>query len=106
MKISEKELQASIIEMGRFYGWRIAHFTSVTDSRGFSRTPVSADGKGFPDLCMVRDRIIFVEVKVGYNKLRAEQEEWRDAIILAGGEWYIFREKEWAEGLVERVLSV
>jgi hypothetical protein len=100
----EKDLQASIIDLGHLYHWRIAHFTKVTDSRGFSRTPVAADGKGFPDLCMVRERIIWVENKVGRNKLGPEQVAWRDAILAAGGEWYEWREADWLEGRVEEVL--
>jgi len=67
-------------------------------------TPVGADGKGFPDLCLVRERIVWMELKVNYRKLEPEQEIWRDRIIEAGGEWYLITEKEWQSGLVDMVL--
>jgi hypothetical protein len=67
-------------------------------------TPVGADGKGFPDLCLVRERIVFMELKVRYRQLTPEQELWRDRIILAGGEWWRISEKEWESGMVEQIL--
>jgi len=102
--VKEKDLQKGIIDIAHRFGWLVAHFTSMTDSRGFNRTPVMADGKGFPDLCLVRERIVFAEVKAGRNQLSAEQKAWRDAIIKAGGEWYEWREGDYDHGVVEAVL--
>lgn len=39
--------------------------------------PTVQGDKGFPDLVMVRgQRLIFAELKVGKNKLSAEQSQW------------------------------
>jgi hypothetical protein len=102
--MKERELQKAIIEMAGFFGWRIAHFRTAINARGHYQTPVAADGAGFPDLCLVRDRIVFAEIKVGYNKLSTAQEIWRDAIIGAGGEWFEWREANWESGAVEEAL--
>ena len=91
--------------MARLFGWRIAHFRSVETKRQGWQTPVQGDGKGYPDLCLVRERIIFIELKCGKNKLEPEQEVWRDKIILAGGEWYLLTDKNWEEGLAEKILG-
>lgn len=101
----ERDLQKAIIEMARFFGWRVAHFRSVETKRRGWQTPVAADGAGFPDLCMMRDRIIFREIKVGYNKLEPEQEAWRDAIIKAGGDWAEWRVEHWESGVIEETLK-
>ena len=103
--LTEKELTASVIQMARLFGWRIAHFRSVETKRQGWQTPVQGDGKGYPDLCLVRERIIFIELKCGKNKLEPEQEVWRDKIILAGGEWYLLTDKNWEEGLAEKILG-
>ena len=76
IKISEADLQAQIIDLAHLYGWRIAHFRPALTTHGW-RTPVSADGKGFPDLCLVKGgNLIFWEVKSGYSPLSPEQDEW------------------------------
>lgn len=97
-------MQKAVIETARILGWRVAHFRAAINKRGHYQTPVAADGKGFPDLCMVRDRVVFMELKVGYKKLSEEQERWRDAIINAGGEWHEIREADWEGGRVEMIL--
>lgn len=103
--MKEEELQHGIIEMAQFFGWLVAHFRTSMNARGEYQTAVAGDGKGFPDLVLVRDRIIFAELKVGKNTLSFEQVMWRDAIINAGGEWHQWREEEWESGLVERILK-
>ena len=47
--MSERELQDAVIQLARLLGWRVAHFRPAMTTRGW-RTPVSADGAGFPDL--------------------------------------------------------
>lgn len=101
--VNEKELQGGIVDMAHRFGWAVAHFPAIRVEWGFV-TAVSADGKGFPDLCLVRDRLLFAEVKVGRNTLRAEQRAWRDRLAAAGVEWHLWNEKDWADGSIEEVL--
>ena len=103
--LTEKELTADVIAMARLFGWRIAHFRSVETKRQGWQTPVQGDGKGFPDLCLVRERVIFIELKVGKNKLAPEQETWRDWIIASGGEWHLITDKGWLDGQAEEILG-
>ena len=78
IKMSESDLQAQIIDLAHLYGWRVAHFRPAQTKYGW-RTPVSADGKGFPDLCLVKGgKLIFWEVKSGVLLLSKEQAEWLD----------------------------
>ena len=103
--VTEKELTANVISMARLFGWRIAHFRSVETKRRGWQTPVQGDGTGYPDLCLARDRIVFIELKVGRNKLTAEQETWRDWILQAGGEWHLLTDKDWEAGKAEEILG-
>lgn len=61
---TEAMFQIEIIELARILGWRVAHFRPAQTRHGW-RTPVAADGKGFPDLVLVRERVIYAELKVG-----------------------------------------
>lgn len=65
---------------------------------------MAADGKGFPDLLMVRERIVAVEVKGDGDKLSPEQEAWLEAFEKAGVETHVWKTKDWTGGQVELVL--
>jgi hypothetical protein len=52
---TEREFQRQVIDLARLLGWRCAHFRPGRTARGW-RTPVQADGAGFPDLQPVRAR--------------------------------------------------
>jgi hypothetical protein len=111
--MSGKVLQATIIELAHMYGWRVAHFTSVLatgrDGQPRYRTPVSADGKGFPDLVLVRshDRVMFVEVKGDGDKVRPEQQQWLDDLrSCAIHDVYVWTPKELDDGSIAEALQV
>lgn len=83
-KVSERAFQTDVIELAQTYCWRVAHFRAVRVQRKngdvYYETPVAADGKGFPDLILVRqDRLIAAELKVPPNKPTPEQIAWLGA---------------------------
>jgi len=101
--LTGRELQDAVIDLARRLGWMVAHTPPVKSEHGW-RTPVRADGKGFPDLVLVRDRVIVAEIK-GTDRVSAEQRAWPDAFRLAGVPAYVWTPKEWASGDVERILT-
>jgi hypothetical protein len=103
-RINGRNLQKSIIPLARLKGWRIAHFPPVKTDRGW-RVPVGADGKGWPDLMLARDRVIAVEIKGDGDSLRPEQSEWLTAFRLAGIEAYVWRPRDWLDGTIDEILS-
>ena len=78
----EDDFQATVIEMAQRLGWKVAHFRPAKTEKGW-RTAVAADGAGFPDLVLVRHRILFAELKTDRGKLSRDQVVWQDAIIRA-----------------------
>lgn len=53
---------------------------------------MQADGAAFPDLVLVRDRIIAAELKrSAREKPTDEQQAWLDAFAAAGAESYVWR---------------
>jgi hypothetical protein len=99
-----KMLQAAAVEIAHARGYIAAHFTTVTDSRGFARTPVAADGKGFPDLILVGRKVVAVEVKGDGDRMRSEQEVWLEAFSKAGVETLVLTPKAYREGALEALL--
>lgn len=99
-KDSESAFQQRVIDLGHLLGYKIAHFRPAQTSKGW-RTPVAADGKGFPDLILVRPqskgkpRIVAMELKMPGNKPSEEQEAWIDAWRRAGGEAFVFYPEDW-----------
>jgi hypothetical protein len=76
----EADVQATIVEVARLQRWSTYH---TRDSRG--------SDAGFPDLTLVRDRIVFVELKRQGERPKPSQIVWLDALARAGGEVYVWK---------------
>lgn len=94
-KISEAQFQRQVLQLAKLTGWRTAHFRPGLDRRGNWQTAVAGDGAGFPDLALVRERVLFVELKVNGNKLAPDQVTWRDALTQAGANWHHWTPDDW-----------
>jgi hypothetical protein len=97
VKPSEADFQAVVVETARLAGWRVAHFRPARTKDGSWRTPVTADGAGWPDLCLVRPpKIVFAELKSESGTLRPNQSEWLDVLrLLPQVEVYLWRPSDW-----------
>lgn len=100
----EAELQNAVIELAQLLGWRVAHFRPALNARGEWRTPVQADGKGWPDLVLVRDRVLYRELKSARGTLSVEQQDWAKSLRKAGADYDIWRPNEWVSGKIEQEL--
>ena len=92
--------QATVIDTAKMFGWTVAHFRPVFDGkRKRWITGIAADGKGYPDLTLVRDRVVFAELKSGTGRLTNEQAWWLEKLRSAGVEAYEWRDTDY-EGVV------
>ncbi len=77
---SERDLQNAIVDAAHLYGYLVFHTRPALSAKGW-RTPVQYDGKGFPDLVLMRDDgMIFAEIKSSNGNLSREQEHWLDGL--------------------------
>jgi hypothetical protein len=63
---NEREFHSLFVKMARERGWHVAQFRPARTQVGGEtqwRTPVGADGKGYPDFTLVRERIFWAELK-------------------------------------------
>ena len=78
--LTEREWQAQVVTLARTLGWATYH---TFDSR--------RSQPGMPDLILVRDRVLFAELKRESGRLSAAQEEWLARLRAAGAEVYVWR---------------
>lgn len=96
LNIAEADWQATVIAAARLHGWMVAHFRPARTEQGW-RTPVAADGKGFPDLLMVRDRVVAAELKSARGRVTADQGRWLATFEAAGVETHVWRPDDFDE---------
>ena len=88
--ILEKDWQRDVVNLAKTLGWtRVFH---TFDSRRSTH--------GFPDLVIVRDRVVYLELKREKTKLTDEQKGWLRALRAAHAEAYIARPRD-LEALAE-----
>jgi hypothetical protein len=68
--ISERDWQRQVTDAAELFGWTWVHFRPARTEHGW-RTPVSGPlGKGWPDLTLIRERVVYVELKAQGPALR------------------------------------
>lgn len=83
---NEADFQSAVLMLARACGWLCYH---TYDSR--------RSQAGFPDLVMVRDRVVYAELKSTNGKATTAQKEWLASLRAVGQEVYEWRPKDWAE---------
>jgi len=103
--VREAELQEGVLELAQVFQWLRAHFRAAMTSKGW-RTPVEGDGKGFPDLVLVRSgRMIVAELKGDGGKVSHEQLLWLMAFqTVPNVEVYVWSPESWKAGTIEDAL--
>jgi lipopolysaccharide export system protein LptC len=92
-EVTEAQFQRQVTDLAELLGWRWAH---NADSR---RTQA-----GQPDLTLIRDRVVYVELKTDTGRVRPEQESFMAALRAAGAEVYVIRPRdfEFLKAVLER----
>jgi VRR-NUC domain-containing protein len=104
-KLTEQQLQNAVIDLARQLGWKVAHFRPAQTKHGW-RTPVQADGRGFPDLILARDRLIAAELKTDTGRLTDHQEAWLTTLEHAGVTTAVWRPADWWDGTIDQALAL
>lgn len=102
--MTEDQLLRNILQLAGYLHVATAHFRPARTERGW-RTPVQGDGKGFPDLVLVRNRVLYREVKSTTGRLEPAQIRWRDVLLAAGQDWAVWRPEDWTSGRIEHELK-
>lgn len=108
---TETGFQGAVIDLAHLMGWTVAHFRPAMTAHGW-RTPVQADGKGWPDLFLVRPpRLVVAELKRDAPTAHAREKQLSDDQRVwlrlfegcAAVEVHVWRPADWPD--IERVLG-
>jgi hypothetical protein len=86
---TERDFQRAVIDYARLKGWLLRYHTQ----HSLGSEP------GFPDWCLVRDRVVFVELKGAAGKLTPAQTRWIEGLRAAGAETYVWWPQDWPQVL-------
>ena len=94
---SEAAFQSQIVQLAITLGWYV-HHTRPAKQGDRWLTPVIGN-VGFPDLVMAHEKrgVLFAELKTDKGAVSDEQYKWGRKIRDGGGEWRIWRPKDWPE---------
>jgi hypothetical protein len=84
--LTEKAFLEQVRGLARLLGWMVFH---THDSR--------RSEPGFPDLVLLRERVVWAELKTDTGRLTPAQVAWVEALRRAGQEVYLWRPSAWAE---------
>lgn len=105
--MTEQQLLDCVVDLAHACNWRAAHFRPARTERGW-RTPVAADGAGWPDLVLIRGTkgdgvrwMYFVELKSDRGHVSSEQQAWLDALYPYSCVW---RPVDWHSGKIAEAL--
>jgi len=99
-RLSEDDLLTSVLDLCRALHLRTAHFRPARTAQGW-RTPVSGDGKGWPDLVIVGPRrLIMRELKSDVGRPSPAQLAWGHALATAGVDAGVWRPRDWRSGAI------
>jgi hypothetical protein len=99
---SEAGFLKAVLDYAALRGWKSAHFRPARTESGW-RTAVQGDGKGWPDLFLVRgNRAVAAELKMPGKKPSQEQEAWIAALRMTAVETFLWWPESWPE--IEEVL--
>ena len=106
---TEAEFQRGVIQYARLRSWEVTHITPAKWVAGKGLIPDRAQ-RGFPDLLFTRAvrpgrpyGVVWAELKTETGSESDGQPEWRQRLLAAGQQAYLWRPTSWAE--IERVLA-
>jgi hypothetical protein len=109
-KETEADLQRAVIDLARRLHYMVFHIgdarKQVRDRRhGHLKLVGDPDAAGMLDLILVRERVLWIELKDAKNRIRPAQQRWIDTLINAGQEVHVWRPADFDSGLVLNVLA-
>lgn len=91
VNVNERSFQIAVLELAALHGWLCYH---THDSR--------RSQPGFPDLVLVRDSVVFAELKTETGRVSAAQANWQKRLEDAGAEHHLWRPSDW-DAIVARL---
>lgn len=109
MPRTDEALRKQITELATMCGWDVFHFPAMPVKYPGQPLRWMTPGRaGFPDLLMLRERVLVVEVKgdtATARKAKPHQRRILDAFRIAGCKAVTWTPKDWEDGTVAAELA-
>lgn len=89
--LTERDFQATVEDLAARLGWHIFHVAQSTIQLADGTRIGDKKAKGFPDLVLVRERIIYRELKLDRSYLDQAQKAWQQWLEDAGADVGVWR---------------
>lgn len=90
--MTEDQLLTAVLDLAKNLGWRSLHIRPPASAR----STVQGDGKGFPDLLLIRgSEILVAELKDATGRVDPRQRAWLNSFEAAGIHAYVWRPADW-----------
>ena len=97
--LSEEQLRRLAVEAAQNRGWLVDYHDTNAPTyqsiNGIRRKLRSMGVPGRPDLILIRERVVWVELKTNKGRLTEYQKAFRDALVNAGQEYHLIRPRDW-----------
>jgi hypothetical protein len=91
----EAAWQQAVVDLATLYRWTVLHLNDarreVVRDDGERLLIGDQDAAGLPDLLLVRERCVWIELKSATGRLRPSQKRILEALRAAGQEVYVWR---------------
>lgn len=101
--MNEAELQRTVLDAARLGGWIVHHSRPALTSTGRWVTPLSGD-PGLPDLILVRERVLWLELKSERGVVSTHQTVWIGQLRKAGQDVRVVRPAD-LDGIVAELIA-
>ncbi|WP_328344885.1 VRR-NUC domain-containing protein [Micromonospora sp. NBC_00421] len=102
----EDDFQRKVLDLCKLLHLHTAHFRPAMTAAGRWITPVSGDGKGWPDLTIVGPGgVLFRELKSATGSHRPEQRQWAVWLAEAGQDVAVWKPRDWESGRIAAELD-
>jgi hypothetical protein len=91
---SLQEQRAAAMTEAQWQG-RITDLCDLLGLKWHHETDSRKSKKGFPDLVIVGDGVIFAELKKSGGKMTLDQKRWYSRLLSAGVETYVWSPEHW-----------
>jgi hypothetical protein len=92
--VNETQFQGQVIQLAELYQWKWYHPAVSQFSVG-----------GWPDLVLVRERLMIRELKTEKGKVTPKQRDWLDALRFANVDAAVWRPVDLTNGVIVQELS-
>lgn len=95
--MTEREFQRRVTRLAKDHGWAVRHYSDSRKQTAGGRMVPDREAAGVPDLLLVRERVLWAELKAERGRLRPAQVSMIARLRWAGEDVRLWRPSDWPQ---------